>query len=466
MRHRWRIMPYMVTDPDQNPSVEPAEGEYTLSLRPVVQALWRRLWVVALTVVVLTGAVVVTSLSQTPQYEASVKVLIGQDQGFAETPGDVAGLQQMTGTMVEAAYAPSTAEGVMERVDFRLSATQFFGNLDVEQIPETQFIEIRYTHPDPEKAQQVAQATAEAFSEQISEADPGTDAITATAYGQASAAYLVSPDTSSNAFLALVVGLFLGVGLAFLLEFLDDRWRLPPEEVEQVFGVPALGVIPQGNTGSSRGRKGKLDEAIAEAYRTLGTNLLNTFADTSPKVIAITSSGPREGTSTTCAKLGVGLTQANKRVLVVDCNFREPAIHKIFGVRNLLGIADVLVDDSPPDAMWHDILPGLKVLTVGPIPLNPTEVLSSKRFAEFVRQMHDRFDYVLLDAPPVGMVSETAILINSSDGVLLVLDTKSTRKTSVRRSVRSLRTVGANLLGIVMNNVKASKVSHYGYPLD
>jgi capsular exopolysaccharide synthesis family protein len=141
-------------------------------------------------------------------------------------------------------------------------------------------------------------------------------------------------------------------------------------------------------------------------------------------------------------------------------------MHKAFGVRNLLGITNVLMDDSSPDGVWHTVLPGLKALTVGPIPLNPTELLSSKRFAEFVRQMRDEFDYVLLDTPPVGMVSETAVLVSSSDGVLLVLDTQSTRRRSVRRSVRSLQTVGANLLGIVMNNVKASRVSHYGYSYD
>jgi capsular exopolysaccharide synthesis family protein len=455
----------MVTDPHQNPSVEAAEGEYTLSLRPAFRALRRRLWVVALTVVVLTGIVVAISELQTPQYEAHVKVLIGQDQGFTESGADVAGLEELTGTMVEAVYTPSTAEAVKDRLDFRITATQFFGNLDAEQIPGTQFIDIRYTHPDPEKARQVAQATAEALSEQISEADPGTDAITATVWGQASVSENpVSPKPTYNGFLALVVSLFLGVGLAFLLEYLDDSWRLLPEEVEQIFGVPALGIIPKFNAGSSREKKGgKLEEAIAEAYRTLGTNLPNAFADTPPKVIAITSSGLREGTSTTCARLGVGLTQANKSVLVVDCNFREPTIHKLFGVHNLLGITNVLSDNRSPDTIWHDIQPRLKVLTVGSIPLNPTKFLSSKRFAEFVWQMNDQFDYVFLDTPPVGTVSETAVLVTLSDGVLLVVDMQSTRKRSVWRSVRSLQTVGANLLGIIINNAETSKVSYYGY---
>jgi polysaccharide biosynthesis transport protein len=458
----------MFTDPDQTPSVEGAEGEYTLSLRPVLQVLWRRLWVVVLTVVVITGTVVAISKSQTPQYQGYVRVLIGQDQSFAESPSNVAGLQDLTGTMVEAVNTPSTAEGVMERLDFRMSAAQIFRNLNVERVPETQFIEITFTHPDPEKARLVAQATAEVFSEQISETDPGPDTVTATVWGGASVSAIpISPKPTTNGFLALVVSLCLGVGLAFLLEYLDDSWRLPPEEVEQTFGVPALGIIPKDSTNSSRNRKdSKLDEAVAEAYRTLGTNLLSASADTPPKVIAITSSGLREGTSTTCARLGAGLAQANKSVLVADCNFREPAIHKIFGVRNLLGMTDVLMDDSSPEAIWHDIQPGLKVLTVGPVPLNPTELFSSKRFAEFMRQMHDRFDYVLLDTPPVGMVSETALLVTSSDGVLLVLDTQSTSKRSVLRSVRSLQTAGANLLGIVLNNVKASNVGYYGYSRD
>ncbi|MEW6638554.1 MAG: CpsD/CapB family tyrosine-protein kinase [Actinomycetota bacterium] len=203
----------------------------------------------------------------------------------------------------------------------------------------------------------------------------------------------------------------------------------------------------------------------SEAYRSLRTNLLYAHVDAPPKVIVLTSPGPREGKSTTCANLGVVLAQADKRTLVVDCDFRKPVVHKTFGLRNVWGVVDVLVGQRELQDVWHEPLLGLKVLTVGSIPPNPAELLSSRRFTEFVAGVREDFDYVLIDAPPVGLVSDPAILATQSDGVLLVVDAQNTRRGAVRESMRSLEAVGANVLGTVMNNVKKSRGGyyHYGY---
>lgn len=199
----------------------------------------------------------------------------------------------------------------------------------------------------------------------------------------------------------------------------------------------------------------------SEAYRTLRTNILYSFMDLPLKVIVLTSAGPGEGKSTTCANLGVVLSQANKRTLVLDCDLRKPVIHKFFGMRNLSGIVDVLAEQRGLQETWTEPLPGLKVLPVGSIPPNPTELLGSKRFAEFLERARRDFDYVLIDAPPVELVSDPMILATQGDGVLLVLDAQNTRKTSVRKSMRSLENVGARVLGTVMNNVKASQSGYY-----
>lgn len=199
-----------------------------------------------------------------------------------------------------------------------------------------------------------------------------------------------------------------------------------------------------------------------EAYRALRTNLFYAIVDQPPKVIVLTSPGPREGKSTTFANLGVVLTQANKSVLLLDCDFRKPVVHKIFGLRNLQGLVDVVVGDRSLQEVWHEPLPGLKVVTVGPIPPNPAEILSSRRFGEFLDRMREEFDYVLIDAPPVEMVSDPLILATQGDGVLLVLDAQSTRKGTFRHSLRSLETVGANVLGTVMNNVDKGSEAYYG----
>lgn len=206
------------------------------------------------------------------------------------------------------------------------------------------------------------------------------------------------------------------------------------------------------------------NDAASESFRTLRTNLLYALVDEPPKIITVTSPNPREGKSTLCANLGVVLSQADKKTLIVDCDLRRPVLHKTFGIRNIHGIVNVLVGEHSLKEVWQEPMLGLKVVTVGPISLNPAELLSSKRFANFLQQVRQDFDYVLLDAPPTELVADPAIIAAQGDGVLLVFDAQNTRKDAVRRSIRSLEAVGAKILGTVMNNVNSKKGRYYqGY---
>jgi len=201
--------------------------------------------------------------------------------------------------------------------------------------------------------------------------------------------------------------------------------------------------------------------ATSEAYRTLRTNLLYAFVDEHPKVIVLTSPGPGEGKSTVCANLGVVLAQAGKNPLIIDCDFRNPAIHKFFGLRNLYGLVDVLAGMCSLQEAWKKPVEGLKVVTVGHLPPNPAELLGTGRFSEFLASVRQEFDHILVDSPPAGLVSDPAILAAQGDGVLLVLDPQKTRKGPIRQAMRDLETVGAKVLGTVINNVKYSQVGSY-----
>jgi len=200
-----------------------------------------------------------------------------------------------------------------------------------------------------------------------------------------------------------------------------------------------------------------------EAYRTLRTNLFYALIDDPPRVIVMTSPSPGEGKSTTCANLGVVMAQAGKSVLVLDCDLRKPTMHQIFGLRNFYGLVDVLVGRKEPQEVLQEPLQGLKVLTVGSVPPNPAELLGSRRFSDFLSLVREEFDYVLVDAPPVGVVSDPVILATEADGVLLVVDAQNSRKAALRHSIRSLRGVGIKVLGTVMNGIPASKNSYYSY---
>src|SRR5215210_7873436 len=204
-----------------------AGGEHIFSLSDLLGVIWKRLWIVVLVAALLTGAVVGFSYAQTPIYEASIKILVGQERGITETPNDVLGLQQLTQTMVGGVSSRPVAEAVIRQQDLRMTTHEFLDeHLSVEQEPNTQWIQVAYRDASPERAARVANAVGDVFSKQVSEVSPRASAITATVWERAVVPDApVSPNPVRNGLAALILGLMLGVGLAFLLEVLDDRWR-------------------------------------------------------------------------------------------------------------------------------------------------------------------------------------------------------------------------------------------------
>ncbi len=203
----------------------------------------------------------------------------------------------------------------------------------------------------------------------------------------------------------------------------------------------------------------------SEAYRMIRTNLFYSSVDDPPKVVVLTSASPGEGKSTTVANLGVSLSEAGKNTLVVDCDLRKPMLHNYFETRNMTGLVDILTMRRKPKDVWHEPMLKLKLVTAGPPPLNPAELLSSTRFAEFLKLARQEFDYVLVDTPPVTVVTDSAIVGALGDGVLLVVDAQGTRKNVLRQAMRDLEGVGARVLGTVRNNVAAANGEYatYGY---
>lgn len=221
--------------------------EYALPVQDFLQLVRRRIWVIALTLVLVVGVVVGYTFIQTPVYEASIKILVGQKAGSDQPTtlgSDVQGLQELTQTMTLAVDTRPVAQGVIQELNLQESPDALLGNLSAEQVTGTQFIEVSYLNTSPEQAKRIVDAVGEEFTEQVSSVSPTTNAITATVWEPAVIpATPVSPDPLRNCFLALAIGGMLGVGLAFLLEYVDDSWR-SPEEVEQITGIPAFGVIP------------------------------------------------------------------------------------------------------------------------------------------------------------------------------------------------------------------------------
>lgn len=224
------------------------DDEY-FSLRESLRIINRQLWIVALVVFTFVGAAVLFSLLQTPQYESSIKILIGQNQNAGDAynlASDVQGLRQLALTLAEAIDNRPLAESVIEERDLRTTPEKFLEeDLSVEQLPDTQVIQVSYRDSDPERARQVANTIGEVFYKQISEVSLDAEGITVTIWELAAKPEEpISPNPVHNGLSALALGLIIGLGLAFLVERFDNHWD-SPEEVEQISGVPNFGVIPE-----------------------------------------------------------------------------------------------------------------------------------------------------------------------------------------------------------------------------
>ncbi|MHB0866202.1 MAG: CpsD/CapB family tyrosine-protein kinase [Thermoleophilia bacterium] len=205
--------------------------------------------------------------------------------------------------------------------------------------------------------------------------------------------------------------------------------------------------------------------AIAEAFRTLRTNIFLTNIDKGIKTIVVTSAERGEGKSTICANLAVVMAQTEKKVLLLDCDLRLPSQQNFFNIPRDIGITTLLGRESNQDDLELEDaqLPGLSVIGTGPPPPNPTEFLSSRRFRSFLSVMEKKFDTVIIDAPPVGLVSDAAILSAIVDGTILVLDSQLGHRKLALKAKEALEHVNANIIGMVLNNVRSDKGSYLNY---
>lgn len=262
-------------------------------------------------------------------------------------------------------------------------------------------------------------------------------------------------------FEGLLIGLILGVGLTFL----DTRFR-SADEIRAGVGLPILGAVPHmhGRQSSSiRGRKVHLDPTseVSEAYRSVRTALYFGATDAETRTLLVTSASQADGKSTLVANLAIAMAQAGKRTLLIDGDFRKPSQHKIFQVDDSVGLSMVLAGRAAPsDAIQRSGVRELDILPAGPIPPNPSEFLNSETFESLLRDLSSQYDHVLIDSPPVGPVSDARILAAMSDATLLVLRADKSSRKSAAHARDALLSVGANLLGLVVNNVPRRKLRY------
>ena len=203
---------------------------------------------------------------------------------------------------------------------------------------------------------------------------------------------------------------------------------------------------------------------ISEIYRTIRTNILFSSFDKELKTLTVTSSLEGEGKTTTLCNLAVTLAQQNKRVLVVDADLRRPKVHRMFQVANHEGLTELLISMTEPESFIHEtFVNNLFVLPTGVIPPNPAELLASSRMKHFLENVRAKFDYVLVDIPPINVVTDGLLVANRMDGVVLVCDSGRVAIEEAKKAKEQLVNAKANVLGVVLNNVKQDGTTYYYY---
>lgn len=277
----------------------------------------------------------------------------------------------------------------------------------------------------------------------------------------------VSPRPVRNGVLAFFLGSILGLGLAFLVDYLDDTIE-SREEVTRLYEVPVLGEIPRHRELESQQRRSLLvmvsepKSPIAEAFRALRTNIQYVNYEKKLKTLAVTSAGPSEGKTFVVANLAVSLAEAGHRVLIICSDMRRPALHEFFHLRNEEGLSTVLVGNKSLEECIRDSgKRNLRILTSGPLPPNPSELVGSRRMNEVLAKSKTIADLVLIDTPPTLAVSDTAVLAPRADGVLIVVGMGTSKRDDARKARDLLLQVNSNLVGAVINNVEEAR--SYGY---
>lgn len=276
----------------------------------------------------------------------------------------------------------------------------------------------------------------------------------------------VGSGTMTNVLLAAAIGLVLAGGAAFVLEYLDDTIK-SAEDVQQVMGVTTLGGVARIDGDDYTSKLITVTQPrspTSEAYRMLRTNLQFSEVDHPLQTLLVTSANPEEGKSLTAANVAVVLAQAGRHVTLVDADLRRPTQDTIFKLNNARGLTTILLDTAVTlaDVVQNTPIENLKVMTSGPVPPNPSELLGSKRMGYLIEALQKQSDLIVFDSPPVLAVADASVLATRLDGVLLVVDAGHTRRPLARRAAEALQAVNAHLLGVMLNRVDA-KAKGYGY---
>lgn len=402
-----------------------------------------------------------------PKYEASTTLMAGKPSGNQFQGGreydDLMINEKLVHTYATLIRSKDVSENVITNLGLGISFKKFSKKINVDLVENTEIIKIMVIDKNPNTAAEIANETADVFIDSVREF---MDIESIQIIDRAEIPDKpIRPRPILNMAIGGVLGIMIGVFTTFILEYLDQSIKTP-EDVEKYLKLSNLGAIPKVDS-KEINLISLVDpkSPITEAFRTLRTNIQFSNIDKDLQTLVITSSTRSEGKSTIATNIAGTIAQDNKRVLLIDCDLRKPRIHRIARVINTEGLTNILAGENTMDevSFMYQRLENLHMLTTGPIPPNPSELLGSKKMKGFIEEIKKEYDIIILDCPPVGIVTDAAILSNIVDGVILVAAVAETNIDDVVRTKELLDKANANIIGTVLNKVPIGGRSQYKY---
>ncbi len=399
-------------------------------------------------------------------YQATATVLVSQPTTSGGIQDSLAGVQ-LSSTFVQTyarvASSRSVADKVVAQLNLPESPEGLLGKISAQVEGSTFLIDITAADHDPARAKSLADAMAVALGDRVDELERGKqNPVRAQLLDRAAVPTTpTSPHPRTDLILGLLLGLLAGVAVTGLLEALD-RTIKTSDQADAAFGAPLLGLVPRRRTGLALVVADKDPGVDSEAYRALRTSVQFAQPDVLLRTILVTSAAPGDGKTTTAANLALALAAAGERVALVDADLRRATLAHTFGLEQTVGLSSLVLRQAELDDAVQQWSERIVILPAGrPLPPNPSEVLGSQFMSMVLEALSARVDVVVIDTPPVLPVTDAVVLATQVDAVLLVARHGKTRRSSALEARRRLDTVGANVIGYVLNAVPARETSGY-----
>ena len=442
-----------------------------INIKDCFSYLKRYIWAFILVAILAVSGVATYDLAiKKPVYQARTTIVIAKSDSAdssAATLNDVNASQKLTTTYSEIAKSELVLNQVIKHLNLEMDVRDLSKNVTVKPVEDTSILSVAVKDLNAEQAAEITNEIAKVFTEEVMKIYK-LDNVSQLSVAEA-------PETPANNTLVrdvmlAVLGSVAGVaGLLFLKFYLDDSVKRS-DDVEKIFGLPVTGSVSKSDMKNRRTG----DELVAERFpksivteniKSLRTNLQFTAVDKNLKTILLTSTNAGEGKSFVSSNLAISFAQADKKVLLVDCDLRKGRVHKLFRIPNTEGLSNLLTDklENVHKYIRGTNVENLSIITCGTYPPNPSELLASQKNKRLVQNLRMMYDIVIFDGAPVGGLTDSVILSSFMDETLIVTKDGNTARADLANTKAAIDKVGAKIAGIVFNMVGRKSSKYYNY---